>query len=709
MMEGLLPEKWVDESAAMCDSLFDDCMSRVGDMEIGMDGGYAEIVQRAKGRYDMTYGMDELAHIHTAKKLWEPIIKEILVDDYHQLFTGLLMTEPGASEQLWHADGSHLFPDSQIYNPAHCVNVFVPLCDITTTNGPTEFCLGTQRATNSVDQDGIVWQDEGHKDAIGFSDEPTLLTYERGTALIFDYRVLHRGLNHAGLERRPMLYFTYARTWFSDNLNFPKTPMASLSGAWPVLSAQSDAINVDAARAQFPALSTAATNPHAGAIFCDGAAGTQVPTRVVDAMNHNLFYANANLGGGYKTGEDTLTMVEHARRTFGAFLNCDPEEVIFGTNATTLGFHVANTLAKKSEEGQEGWVIGPEDNIVVTMLDHETNVGPWHELARRTGAEIRYIDLRTESCSLDLDRLASGGVIDGNTRLVACGAAANSCGTVNDIHKVVALCREVQSATSSRCLTYIDAVHFAPHRLIDVQEIDCDFLVCSSYKFFGPHGASLLYGRRDIIDGAGSDRNTAATLVPDKLRPTGDELPMLSNWHVSRWELGTQNYEAVAGAIAAVEYIADLCPDQDRVEGTGDYDHLRQRLERSWAAVELHEHALTRRFLAGASDGSIPGLKVFGDAPNTPRDGASKASKTARTCTFAVEMDGMEPEDLAAKLVEHKIYCSSGNFYALGVSTELGLEPRGGWVRLAFMHYNTANEVDRVLDALRTVSAARSP
>src|SRR5271166_4216392 len=273
-------------------------------------------------------------------------------------------------------------------------------------------------------------------------------------------------------------------------------------------------------RSQFPAL--AQTLDGRPMVFLDGPGGTQVPQRVIDAISDYRARNNANTGGAYHTSRNTDRMIAEARSAMGDFLNCDADEVVFSANMTTLTYAMSRALGRK---------FGPGDEIVLTLLDHDANFSPWKALEEK-GVVIRTVKFHEEDCTLDMDDLASK--IDSRTRLVAVGQASNAVGTINNVAEVVRLARQAGA------LSHIDAVHYAPHGPIDVRALDCDFLVCSSYKFFGPH-LGVLYGKREHLQ----------RLRPYKLRANTEELP-------DRWESGTQNHEGMAGVIAAIDYLADL-------------------------------------------------------------------------------------------------------------------------------------------------------
>ncbi|MFY9341754.1 MAG: cysteine desulfurase-like protein [Planctomycetota bacterium] len=403
-----------------------------------------------------------------------------------------------------------------------------------------------------------------------------------------------------------------------------------------------------ALRRQFPGLlRTANGRP---AVFFDGPAGSQVPQCVVDAMTRYLLHDNANHGGTFATSRATDAMVHAARRAFADFVGGDePEEIVFGANMTTLTFHLARQLARTWRPGEQ---------VVVTDSDHDANVMPWVLAARAAGCEVRAIAVRPDS-TLDLDD-AQRKITKG-TRLVAVGAASNLSGTVQPVAAVAAL------AKAAGALTFVDAVHYAPHRLLDVRALGADFLVCSAYKFFGPH-VGVLWGRGELL----------ASLTADKVRPAPDH-------GAEKWQTGTANFEGIAGALAAVDYLAAI----GRSVAPGAADR-RAALAAAFTAIERHERDLAARLLAGLA--AIPGMRVVGLAD------PGRTAERCPTVSFACRQ--MPPQELARRLAADGIYCWAGNSYALALSQALGLEPAGA-VRLGLLHYNTQEEVEHVLACLR--------
>ncbi|KAH8049432.1 cysteine desulfurase [Aureococcus anophagefferens] len=349
-------------------------------------------------------------------------------------------------------------------------------------------------------------------------------------------------------------------------------------------------------------------------------------------------------------------------RARGGPLRCEPAEVVFGNNATSLVLRASRALARTWDAG---------DNIVLSSLDHDCNAGPWAWAARDAGVRVRWIPVKGDGC-LDVDALEA--LVDARTRLVACGYASNGLGSVTDVSRVCGVARRAGA------VSFVDAVHYAPHGLVDVALVGCDFLVLSPYKFFGPH-CGALFGRRELLE----------ALEPAKLRVADGGLPSDANCHMSKWEVGTQNFEALAGTTAAVDYLASL---GDRFGGLAAGGRTRrERLVAGFGAIARHEHVLKRRFLAGAA--KVPGLVVHGVADLGRLD--------ERTCTFAVTKAGVDPERLTAALVDdHGVYCTYGNHYCT-FWDDLGLDNATGATRLGFLHYNTAGDVDKALAALAAV------
>jgi cysteine desulfurase family protein (TIGR01976 family) len=439
-------------------------------------------------------------------------------------------------------------------------------------------------------------------------------------------------------------------------------------------TAISAALDIDWVRAQFPALAQT-VNGHLAA-FLDGPGGTQVPQRVIDAISDYLRRDNANTDGAYATSRRTNTMLASARAAMADFLNCAADEIVFGPNMTTLTYAMSRAIGRD---------LCPGDEVLVTRLDHDANVSPWLALEEK-GVTIRWAEIHTEDCTLDVEDLAAK--MNSKTRLVAIGYASNAVGTINPVKEIVRL------AHSFGALAYVDAVHYAPHGPIDVAALDCDFLVCSTYKFYGPH-VGVLYGKREHL----------ARLRPYKVRPLTEAVPL-------RWEWGTLNHECIAGITACVDYIADLGRRAHPRGGLASLDGQPSRLSphdpptrraailAAFEAIHRHEHALMNRLIAGISE--IPQLKIYGI---TDPDCFGWRCPTLAVRVVNQSAD-QTPLALATKLGERGIFTWDGNYYALNLTERLDVEKSGGFLRIGLVHYNTVEEVDRLLGALQEIVGA---
>jgi len=410
-------------------------------------------------------------------------------------------------------------------------------------------------------------------------------------------------------------------------------------------------LDVSWVRQQFPALRQTVNGQPA--VFFDAPGGTQVPQQVIDAISEYLSKWNANSGGAFLTSQRSDLVVEQAHQAMADFFNCDPDEIVFGANMTTLTFALSRAIGRDLKSG---------DELLVTCLDHDANVSPWVCLEER-GAKVRTADIKTADCTIDMFDLQAK--IRRNTRLVAVGWAANAVGTINDVQEAIRLAHEVGA------MTFIDAVHYAPHGLIDVKAIDTDFMACSSYKFFGPH-QGILYGKREQLQ----------RLRPYKLRVCSEKLP-------DRWETGTQNHECMAGVTAAIDYIADV--------GRHHSSEVHTRREAIVAAYEVfqqHERELAAQLISGLL--AIPTLTFYGITDPARFD--------QRTPTVAIRMEGYTPRELAERLGEHGIFTWDGNYYAINLAERLGVQQSGGMLRIGLAHYNTAEEVERLLAELRALA-----
>jgi len=412
------------------------------------------------------------------------------------------------------------------------------------------------------------------------------------------------------------------------------------------------ALDVAWVRSQFPSLSqTVNSHPET---FLDGPGGTQVPQRVIDAISDYLRRDNANTGGAYTTSRHTDAMIAGARSAMADFLGCDPDEVVFGPNMTSLTYAISRSIGRE---------LGAGDEIVLTHLDHDANISPWRALEER-GVIIRMAEIHESDCTLDMDDLA--GKITDRTKLVAAGHASNAVGTINDVAEIVRL------AHQRGAMAYIDAVHYAPHGAIDVRALDCDFLVCSTYKFFGPH-MGVLYGKRDHLK----------RLDPYKVRANTNAIP-------NRWEWGTLNHECIAGITACVDYLADLGRHVSSSAST-----RRAAVLAAFDGIRKHERGLMESLIRGLL--AIPGLKLYGISDTKRFD--------HRCPTIAVRVEEHTPLELATRLGERGFFTWDGNYYALNLTERLDVEKDGGFLRIGLAHYNTAEEVERLLAALRKIVA----
>jgi len=412
------------------------------------------------------------------------------------------------------------------------------------------------------------------------------------------------------------------------------------------------ALDIAWVRAQFPSLQTQVNGQPAA--FLDGPAGTQVPTQVMHAIQSYLMNANANTSGAFLTSRRTDEMIAVTRAAMADFFHCEHDEVVFGQNMTTITFSIARSIGRELSAG---------DEIVLTTLDHDANFSPWKALEEK-GVIIRQVDIREEDCTLDLDDLKNK--LSSKTKLVAVGYASNAVGTINPVAEITRL------AHAAGALVYIDAVHYAPHGSIDVQALDCDFLVCSPYKFFGPH-LGALYGKRGHL----------RRLRPYKVRPSTDQAP-------DRWESGTQVHELIAGIGAAVEYMATLGRRSDRTVKT-----RREALVAAYRTTVAYERRLVSRLIDGLQ--VIPGVRLYG---------ITDPSRFGERCaTLSLRIGNHHPTKVATFLGERGIFTWDGNYYALNLTERLGVESQGGLLRIGLVHYNTLEEVERLLAALREFAA----
>jgi cysteine desulfurase family protein (TIGR01976 family) len=411
------------------------------------------------------------------------------------------------------------------------------------------------------------------------------------------------------------------------------------------------AFDVEALRAEFPALARLGPDGRP-VVFLDGPGGTQVPQRVIDAVSDYFLRTNANAGGAFVTSESSDAVTEEAHAAVADLLGAGSrDEIKFGYNMSTLTLHIGRSI---------GATLGPGDEIVVTTLDHEANVSTWEAMAADRGVTVRKVDIREDDVTLDLEDLESK--LNPRTKLVAVGYASNAVGTVNPVAEIVARAHEVGA------LTYVDAVAYAPHGPIDVRALDTDFLVCSAYKWFGPH-LGALYGKAEVLD----------RLPAFKVRPAHD-----------RFETGTAAFESIAGTLAATGYLRDVGRRFGEVMTAGD---RRSELVAGMTAIVDYERGLVGRLIAGL--GAIQGVTIHGITD------AARADE--RVPTVSVSLDGLHPRAAAEHLGRAGIFVWDGDFYATGLIERLGMAEHGGVLRLGLVHYNTAAEVDRTLEALESL------
>ncbi len=421
------------------------------------------------------------------------------------------------------------------------------------------------------------------------------------------------------------------------------------------------ALNVNQIRAQFPAL--AITDAGKNRVYLDSPGGTQVPQLVIDSITECLIGANANLGGPFVTSEKAGTIVDEAHTAMVDFLNASSEqEVIFGQNMTSLTFNIARSLTRLLMDKDEG------GEIILSKMDHEGNISPWLMMAEDLGFTVKWMEFPSDSYEYDLSQL--DGLVNDKTRFVALGYASNLIGTINDVTAATARIKSI----NTDCLVFIDAVQYAPHRIIDVQAVGCDFLACSPYKFFGPH-MGVLWGRKKLL----------TLLESYRVRPAGEALP-------GKFETGTLSHEAMAGVSGAVEYLASIGRDMGQ-EYLSNYDGVskrRQELSAGFDAMSDYEDGLAIRLIDGLQ--KIEGITVHGITnPN---------AVARRVPTVSFTSDRRDPSFIAKALGQKNIFVWSGDNYAIEIVKQLGLVESGGVLRIGIAHYNTAEEIDVILSAI---------
>jgi cysteine desulfurase family protein (TIGR01976 family) len=406
---------------------------------------------------------------------------------------------------------------------------------------------------------------------------------------------------------------------------------------------QNKTASVEEIRAQFPALERVHNNfPVA---YFDGPGGTQVPRSVVEAMTDYLFNHNANSHWAYPTSQETDAIIADSRQALADFLNASPDEIAFGQNMTSLTFHLARALGRNFTS---------DDEIIVTELDHHANVDTWRSLEKERGVKIRVVPMDIETGTLEFSELEN--LLNSKTRLLAIGAASNAIGTISDVKRACAL------AKRNGTLSFVDAVHYAAHECIDVQDFGCDFLSCSAYKFYGPH-IGILYGRKEILE----------KIDFPKLKPAPNNAP-------ERAETGTQSHESIAGAGACVDFLASLSSGETR----------REKLQNTFAEVHSRKMQLFKTLWEGLS--AIEGVKLFG-----------QNAEAERTPTIAFTVEGFSTREVSEKLAARGVFTSNGDFYASTVVKKLGLEAQG-LVRAGIACYTTLEEIERLIDGVQTIA-----
>ncbi len=413
-------------------------------------------------------------------------------------------------------------------------------------------------------------------------------------------------------------------------------------------------LDLSAIRSQFPSLDRPA-------IFLDNPGGTQIAKQSLDRIHKYLVECNANHGGAFATSIASDAVLEEAHQAMADFYNASsPDEIVFGNNMTTLTLYISRSISRE-------WKAG--DEIVVTRLDHDANVTPWVLAAQDRGVQVNWVDFDVEDGTLRMDDLQKA--LERKPRLLAVGYASNGLGTINPIPRIIKMAHDAGT------MVYVDAVQYAPHGPIDVQTLDCDFLVSSAYKFFGPH-AGILYGKRDLLE----------KLFAYKVRPATNELP-------GKFETGTQNHEGIAGVLGALEYFQWVGREfgSDKVEG--NYQGRRLELKKAMTVIHAYELELGRVLLAALE--SVPGLHLYGlTDPQRLEE---------RVATFSFRLKDLHPRAVAEKLAQQGIYVWDGNYYALNITERLGVEESGGMVRVGAVHYNTFQEIERLKEALLKIAA----
>ena len=416
--------------------------------------------------------------------------------------------------------------------------------------------------------------------------------------------------------------------------------------------------NIPLIRQQFPSLNRPA-------IFLDNPAGTQISKQSLERINNYLLECNANHEGLFATSRKSDAILHEAHAAMAAFLNASrPEEIIFGNNMTTLTLHISRSLARNLQPG---------DNILVTRLDHDANISPWMLIAEDKGCNLLWVDIDVEQGTLDLDDFAKA--LERKPKIAAFGYASNLLGTINPVKKLIRMAKDAGA------LVYIDAVQYAPHGPIDVQELDCDFLVCSSYKFFGPH-AGALYGKYDLLN----------ELKAYKVRPAANDLPY-------KFETGTQNHEGIAGVLGALEYFewlgAEFGGEYANTWKAAGFSGRRLLYKQAMSAIREYEFELSRALIVAVE--SVPGTCIYGVTATDRVD--------ERVPTVSFRIEGKDPAKVAAAIGNQGVYVWNGHNYALAIVERMGLLEAGGMIRVGPVHYNTLDEIERFGEVLKQVAS----
>jgi len=419
--------------------------------------------------------------------------------------------------------------------------------------------------------------------------------------------------------------------------------------------------DLEATREHFPSFAQMVNNQPI--VFFDNPGGTQVPQEVIEAVGEYYLFANANTHGAFVTSNRTDLIIDEARKAMADLLNCQPNEIIFGPSMTTLTFAISRAIGRTLTAG---------DEIVVTTLDHDANIAPWRAIARDHDLVIRQVAINPRTCQLDMDDMRAK--ITDRTKVVAVGYASNAVGTINDVATVVKWAREAGA------LSWIDAVQYVPHGPVDVAELDCDFLACSAYKFFGPH-LGVVYGKAELLE----------ALPAYKVRPSSNEIP-------NRFETGTLQHELLAGVLGAVDYLAQIGTIYSNAtpDSASGYSGRRRSLKIALGSVMAYERMLSSYLLTSLS--FVKGCTLYG--LTSPTD------VLHRVPTVALNIAGKTPRQLATALGDQGICAWDGNYYALELMEALGLENTGGALRLGLAHYNTTEEIDRCIAVLNEVARA---